>query len=349
MYRFNRKAKQISRLLYANWVKIIVTGAAGHVGAKTVQRLKENGFQVVGIDNYSKYYSPDYKLARVQNLDIRDEVETVDIREKNKLDDFFKKFQPHKVIHLAARPGVRASWLDISEYNSNNIIGFENILGSCHNHGVEQLIYASSSSVYGDLAKAPFAEDGILSMPKSYYALSKMTNEFHGLNYSNSNSRTSVEKSMKLTGLRFFTIYGPWGRPDMATLKFISSALLGEPARLTADLSVARDFTFIDDVVDFLNHAAINPQQNSHEIYNVCGGKPETLNNLISEIRGFDLDLELQSFPSSEYDVKMTHGSIEKIKLAGFPIPQTSLAVGVKKVVEWAREVDISDLKKWTF
>jgi UDP-glucuronate 4-epimerase len=329
-------------------MKVIVTGAAGHVGAKTVQRLKENNFQVIGLDNFSNYYSPEYKLARIENLGIRDVIETVDIREKAQLNDFFKNFQPQKVIHLAARPGVRANWLDISDYNSNNIIGFENILSVCHNHGVEQLIYASSSSVYGDLAKAPFTENSILSIPKSYYALSKMTNEFHGLNYSNSNSRTSVGNSMKLTGLRFFTIYGPWGRPDMATLKFISSALLGEPARLTADLSVARDFTFIDDVVDFLNHTAVNSQQNAHEIYNVCGGKPESLNNLISEIRSFDLDLVLQSFPSSEYDVKMTHGSIEKIKLASFPIPQTSLAVGVQKVVEWARSVDISDLKKWT-
>jgi len=330
-------------------MRILVTGAAGHVGSSVVSNLKHKGFQIVGVDNFSSYYSTKYKMARVQAFGIKDDIKELDIRDKDSLNDLFDNFKPQKVVHLAARPGVRAQWRDISEYNSNNILGFENILTACHAHKVEQLIFASSSSVYGDLAQSPFKEESVLSVPKSYYALSKLTNEFHARNYVSSNDSDGGNHRMRLTGLRFFTIYGPWGRPDMATLRFITSGILKLPAELTAELSVARDFTYIDDVANFVNSVITNNQDSIFEIYNVCGGKPETLNNLISEINLNGIELLLNSRPQSEYDVKMTHGSTSKILAAGHPIPQTSLSTGVKNVVEWARSLDSKDLKKWIF
>lgn len=326
-------------------MKVLITGAAGHIGAVTLKELSNQGLEVIGVDNFSNYYSPKYKIERIKSLSVFDKVKTLDVRDLSLLTNLFRTFKPNIVVHLAARPGVRASWDQISDYNSNNIVGFENILTLSHNFGVEQLIFASSSSVYGDSTPAPYSENYKLSLPKSYYALSKLANEFHALNYSK--SIELKDSSMTLMGLRFFTVYGPWGRPDMATLQFISSSILGKKAKLSADLSVSRDFTYVNDVANFIVHAVKTKPVQSFDIYNVCGGKPESLGRLMEIISLNGLDLQFELSERHDSDVILTHGSTEKIYKAGFPLPKTNLQDGIKSVIEWARGINPVDLESW--
>jgi len=320
-------------------MKILVTGAAGHIGAATLSSLINQGHEAIGIDSFTSYYSPAYKEARIASFGISSKITNLDLADYKKLSLLLEEFKPQKIIHLAARPGVRADWNKLNEYIVNNIQGFQNLIQASKLTEVKQIIYASSSSVYGDDCHPPLKEEMKLSAPKSFYALSKLSNEIA--------AKLAADQKMKFTGLRFFTVYGPWGRPDMAILQFLVSAMSGEKANLTGDLSTKRDFTYIDDVVDFISKLSDKDQVEVNEIYNVGGGRPRSLNEMIEIFRTLGVDVKLQSGEISTLDVKITDACNLKLAGAGLPTPKIPLEIGLKRVLNWSMSQKLDSLITW--
>ena len=224
---------------------ILITGSAGFIGSALVVRLLTLGHTVIGIDNHNDYYDPTLKLARV-NRAIKDLNYThvnLDISNKSALLSIFKKFKPEIVINMAAQAGVRYSITNPNAYIQSNIVGFANILEACRISKIKHLVYASSSSVYGENTKIPYSENYNTDRPLSLYAATKKSNELMAYSYSHL-------YGFKTTGMRFFTIYGPWGRPDMALFKFTQSILNGDTIQLFNYGNHLRDFTYIDDAVE---------------------------------------------------------------------------------------------------
>ena len=226
-------------------MRIIVTGSAGFIGGNLTSCLLNSDHEVIGIDNYSDYYSKDMKNERVKHLNLGNNLIKADISNVSEIMPIFESFQPDIVINLAAQGGVRASKNNPLPYLQSNQIGFLNIIEACKRYKVRKLIFASSSSVYGDSKKFPLSEDDELITPKSIYALSKISNELIAKHY--------PTNQLQIFGLRFFTVYGPWGRPDMAVFRLIAAGLMERPFKLTANIELKRDFTFVDDVSDQLD------------------------------------------------------------------------------------------------
>jgi len=323
---------------------VLVTGAAGFIGSALVKKLLKRDLKVVGIDNLNSYYSVNLKLARLKSINDQNNnlgswlFKKISLQDKDALKKLFNENNFQTVINLAAQAGVRYSIENPSEYIESNIVGFNNILENCKEFKVSHLIYASSSSVYGLSKNMPFSERHEVNNPISVYAATKISNE-------NMAYVSSHLYGIKTTGLRFFTVYGPWGRPDMAPMIFTKRILSKEPIYLFNNGLMERDFTYIDDVIKgilicFSNK--LESDRNSenknfipHEIFNIGNGKPIKLNDFIQTL---EEELKVKAIkelkPIQPGDVISTSADISKLNKLGY-IPETSLKKGIKKFLEW--------------
>jgi len=312
--------------------KILVTGAAGFIGFHLSKSLLEDGFEVLGIDNLNDYYDPKLKHAR---LDIikkypNFKFEKVDIADRESLTKAFVDFAPNKVVNLAAQAGVRYSLTNPYAYLDSNLIGFLNILELCRHNDVEGLIYASSSSVYGSNKKIPFSVDDRVDNPISLYAATKKANELIAHSYSHL-------YGLHTTGLRFFTVYGPWGRPDMAMYIFADKISKVEPIQVFNNGKMKRDFTYIDDIVSGIR--ASMDKNYKHEVFNIGNHRSEDLMYMIELIEKYIGKKAIIDFkPMQPGDVPESFADIEKSnRMLGY-IPSVNIDVGIEELVKWYGE-----------
>ena len=309
---------------------ILVTGAAGFIGFHVAKVLCENKAEVVGIDNVCDYYDPALKRARLDRLKdfTRFHFYEADICDYSFLTSLFQQHPITKVCHLAAQAGVRYSLTNPFAYQKSNNEGFLNVIECARHHHVENFVYASSSSVYGANTKMPFSESDRVDTPVSLYAATKRSNELVAHCYSHL-------YELPCSGLRFFTVYGPWGRPDMALFIFTRAILEGKPIDVYNNGNMRRNFTYIDDIVKgvllTLNTSA------AYEIYNIGNSRAENLLDFIHEIeRNCDKKAEMNFLPMQPGDVPETVADITKLKKLGYD-PATNIDEGVKRFVEWYR------------
>ncbi len=333
-------------------MRILITGTAGFIGFHTARAMLAKGHEIVGIDVLNDYYDPALKEARLGILKKHDNFTEarLDIADAEALREVFAKFRPARVIHLAAQAGVRYSLENPQSYVDSNLQGFLNILECCHHAEVEHLVYASSSSVYGANPVLPFRESDGVHHPLSFYAATKIAGEAMAHSYAHT-------YGLPCTGLRFFTVYGPWGRPDMAYFKFTRAILNGEPIDVYNQGDMRRDFTYVDDVVegisrvsDKIPHAAprqadsryMNPGQSRVApiaLYNIGGGTQEELMTMIHALEeNLGVKAKLNFMPMQTGDVQETLSDSSALwDAVGFK-PATSLADGMAKFVKWYRE-----------
>lgn len=316
--------------------KVLVTGAAGFIGFHLSRRLLGEGIAVVGIDNLNDYYDVRLKEARLSIL--KESSDFVFYREniadKNVIMDIFEKQKPDIVVNLAAQAGVRYSISNPDVYVESNLIGFYNILEACRKYPVEHLLFASSSSVYGNQKKVPFSTEDNVDKPISFYAATKKSNELMAFTYSHL-------YGIKTTGLRFFTVYGPYGRPDMAYFSFAEKISNGEEIKVFNNGDMWRDFTYIDDIVEGIFRMlekAPKPDEegNCYKIYNIGNNKPEKLMYFI-ELLEEKLNKKAKKLylPMQPGDVYQTYADISELQEDfGFE-PKTSLEEGLDRFVEW--------------
>ena len=321
--------------------RILVTGAAGFIGFHVSRALLERDYEVVGIDNLNDYYSVRLKEDRLGQLrdHRRFHFHRVDVAERTGVQKIFQGLQGCTVIHLAAQAGVRYSLDNPDAYIDSNLLGFANILEGCRHQAVGHLVYASSSSVYGANQKTPFSVTDPVDHPISLYAATKRANELMAHAYSHLYQIPS-------TGLRFFTVYGPWGRPDMALFKFTQSILAGSPINVYNNGQMQRDFTYIDDVVEGILRVQQKPPatttgKNSapHKIYNLGNHQPVELLDLIELVeRSLGKQAQKNFLPMQPGDVPATFADVsELMQDVGFH-PQTPIETGVQRFVDWYLE-----------
>jgi UDP-glucuronate 4-epimerase len=314
-------------------MKTLVTGAAGFIGYHVSERLLAEGRQVVGVDNLSAYYDPGLKRARLARLLLypQFEFEASDIADRAAIKALFARETFGNVIHLAAQPGVRDSIDHPHACAEANLTGFLHVLEGCRRARVRHLIYASSSSVYGANTKLPFSTADAVDSPISLYAATKRANELMAHCYSHL-------YDLPATGLRFFTVYGPWGRPDMAPFRFAAAILGGQAIDVYNYGRMWRDFTYIDDIAEgVLRIAAREPA--GYRLFNVAGSQPVGLMEFIGELEGaFGRRARKRFLPAQPGDVIATHADVEDFwQAAGFR-PSTPLAVGIERFARWYRE-----------
>ena len=327
-------------------MKILITGAAGFIGSHMVRALVNRGNSVLPLDNFADYYSVDYKRLRVTELhEDPNQLQIVDISDRAALEQAFSSFKPEYVIHLAAQAGVRLSLNQSQIYISSNIEGFYNVLCCAEDYGVKGFLYASSSSVYGDSTPTPYSETSLTLRPKSIYGVSKLTNEM----FAEIQARKS---NMRFRGLRFFTVYGPWGRPDMAYFRIINAAQNKSQFHMFGDGSVIRDFTYVDDVVNAISQLVVDLGSRSggfHDVVNVAGGKPSSLTQMIEEIsKQLGEKISIDKSGMHVNDVKSTAADTSYLSSLTTRIPSTSLEEGISRVIEWAKQPRVQPhLKAW--
>ena len=326
--------------------KVLVTGAAGFIGFSVCNELIRLGVEVCGIDNLNNYYDPKLKKSRLKILLQKGmPFSKIDLSDKEKLDNILDEFKPSTVINLAAQAGVRYSLENPHAYINSNIVGFLNILECSKNHSVEHLIYASSSSVYGLNKSFPFSENHNVDHPISLYAASKKSNEAMAHSYSHI-------YNLPCTGLRFFTVYGPWGRPDMALYIFTKKILSGEPIDVYGHGKMKRDFTYIDDIVEGIirlidkpskknkDWSGIKPNPSSSSapwaIFNIGNNKPTQLEYFISLIeKNLGKEAIKNYLEMQPGDVSETAADINNLdQIIGFK-PSTSIEDGIPKFISW--------------
>ena len=331
-------------------MKILVTGSAGFIGSMFSIKLLERGDEVVGIDNHNNYYDPEIKNDRLKLLKKYKNYKhyKIDLNDYDKLSDIFKTFKFNKVVNLAAQAGVRYSIQNPLIYINSNILGFSHILENCRHNKVEHLVYASTSSVYGANTKMPFSEHDSVSHPLSLYAASKLSNELMAHSY-------SYLYNLPTTGLRFFTVYGPWGRPDMALFKFTKAILEGKSIDVFNNGNHTRDFTFIDDIVNGViktldDTATMNPKWNSNQpdpatskapwrIYNIGNNNPVKLMEYISALeKMLNKKAKINFLPLQKGDVPDTYANVDNLKQKFNYKPSTSVIDGVSKFVKWYKD-----------
>jgi len=318
---------------------ILVTGAAGFIGFHVAQRLLQSGHRVVGLDNLNAYYDPRLKAARLDILrnDSRFQFERLDLADRVAVPELFARHRFPVVVHLAAQAGVRYSLRYPHAYVDANLEGFVNVLEGCRHHGCGHLVYASSSSVYGANTKLPFSVDDKADHPVSLYAATKKANELIAHSYSHL-------YRLPVTGLRFFTIYGPWGRPDMAIFLFTKAIVEGTPIRLFNHGRMRRDFTHIDDaaraVLQLVDHAPRGEGAGAPaRIYNVGNNHPEELTHVVAVLeRELGRAAVKEMLPMQPGDVTETFADVaELMRDTGFK-PQTSIEGGLRDFVAWYRD-----------
>ena len=311
--------------------RILVTGAAGFIGFHLSKSLLDDGFEVLGIDNLNDYYDPNLKLARLEQLNPYKNFtfDKIDISDRKSLTKAFTDFKPKKVVNLAAQAGVRYSIENPYAYMESNLVGFLNVIELCRHNNVEGLIYASSSSVYGGNEKIPFSVEDRVDNPISLYAASKKSNELIANSYSHLYGLHS-------TGLRYFTVYGPWGRPDMAMFIFTKNILAGEPISVFNNGKMKRDFTYIDDIISG-TRAAIEKNYKC-EVFNLGNHKSEQLMDVISLIEqtlGKKAEIDFQ--PMQPGDVPESFADIQYSSTKLDFIPKTSIEDGIPLFIDWYR------------
>ncbi len=312
--------------------RVLITGAAGFIGAAVGERLLARGFDVVGLDNLNDYYDPQLKLARIGRVGDAMEFHKADIADEAQLKRLFDESGPFGVVvNLAAQAGVRYSLENPDAYAQSNLVGFLNVLECCRTYGVPHLVYASSSSVYGLNEEVPFRETDRVDRPASLYAATKKSNELMAHAYSHL-------FGFATTGLRFFTVYGPWGRPDMAPFLFADAILHGRPIKVFNGGKMERDFTYIDDVAEMVARAVEQAPTKPVRIFNVGNQQPVVLGEFISEIeRATGCEAAKVMLPMQPGDVERTYAdSSAAIAEFGFK-PSTPLREGIEKTVEWFR------------
>jgi UDP-glucuronate 4-epimerase len=333
-----------------NTKTILVTGSAGFIGFFLSLSLLEQDYYVVGVDNHNDYYDTKIKDARLDRLSKYSKYQhhKIDLSDKKNLDEVFKNQKPQIVVNLAAQAGVRYSLENPIAYINANIVGFANILENCRYHQVEHLVYASSSSVYGANTKMPFSEHDSVNHPLSVYAASKKSNELMAHAYSHL-------YQLPTTGLRFFTVYGPWGRPDMALFKFTKAILEEKPLDVFNYGKHTRDFTYIDDIVEGViktinNPATGNSNWNSNQpdpanskapwcIYNIGNNKPVQLMDYIGALeKTLGKKARINFLPLQKGDVPDTYANSDNLKEKFNYKPSTSVYDGVSKFVKWYKE-----------
>ena len=331
-------------------MKILVTGSAGFIGSELCIKLLERGDAVIGIDNHNDYYDPSLKEARLARylghpnyIHLR-----FDISDRKALEKVFEDYQPNRVVNLAAQAGVRYSIENPDAYIQSNIVGFFNVLQCCAQNKIEHLVYASSSSVYGANTSTPFSEHDSAEHPLSLYAASKKSNEMMAHAYSHL-------YGLPTTGLRFFTVYGPWGRPDMAPFKFANAIISDEKLMVYNFGKHARDFTFIDDVIEGIlqviyspskpnkNWSSQSPDPSSspapYRIFNIGNSNPTDLLDFINALgKALGKKAEMEFLPMQMGDVMNTYANVDEMsKRFGYK-PSTDINDGVKSFAEWYQE-----------
>ena len=336
-------------------MRILITGSVGFIGYHLSKRLLEENISVIGIDNMNSYYDIKLKEARLQNLrkitlkeNINFNFIKADINNKSLINEIFEANKPDIVLNLAAQAGVRYSIENPSAYIQTNLVGFSNILEACRKYPVKQLIYASSSSVYGGNTKMPFSEKEGANHPVSLYAATKRSNELLAHSYSHLYSIPSI-------GLRFFTVYGPWGRPDMALFLFTKAILNAEPIKVFNHGNMQRDFTYIDDIIESIlrlikkppkpdkSFDTSNPRADTswapHMIFNIGNSTPESLTDYISAIEdSLGIVAKKIFLPMQPGDVPSTYSDCSNLEKYIDYKPNTSIKDGVEVFVNWYKE-----------
>lgn len=310
-------------------MKVLVTGAAGFIGYHLVQRLLGRGDEVVGIDNLCDYYPvvlKEARLAQVQGDRFR--FIRMDLADREALPALFAAERFDAVVNLAAQAGVRYSVENPWAYVDSNLVGFVNVLECCRHYPVRHLVYASSSSVYGGNEKTPFSEEDRVDDPVSLYAATKKSCELMAACYSRL-------YGIRATGLRFFTVYGPWGRPDMSPMLFASAILAGRPIKVFNHGDMRRDFTYIDDIVEGVVRV-LDRVPASHEIYNIGCGSPVRLMDFIAELeRALGREAQKEWLPMQPGDVYQTYADTAKLERDLGYKPGVTLREGIRRFVDW--------------
>lgn len=325
----------------------IVTGSSGFIGAALTKKLLSAGWTILGIDSHTDYYSIALKELRNEELLRHSNFSfaQIDLVDANALEEIIKKFQPDTVFHLAAQAGVRIPVDGIHRYTESNLTGFSNMLQLSVKHLVPNFIYASSSSVYGDFAKLPYAETELKLTPSSFYGATKLSNEIL--------TRPLVSGSKtRARGMRFFTVYGPMGRPDMAYFRIFSNLISGSKFELYGDGLVERDFTYIDDCVEMikrLQSELTTRQPGFADVVNVGGGHPVSMRELIRlTTEELGMQLEIKQVDSNPNDAARTMADPTYLQELVGAKPETSLKSGLSKTIEWAsKKVSPSQLLEW--
>jgi len=330
-------------------LKIIVTGAAGFIGYNLTEKLLANKYKVIGIDNLNDYYEVALKENRIKNITHDNfSLHRINLEDREALNKVFDIEKPNIVINLAAQAGVRYSLENPHAYIESNIVGFMNILEACRHNEVGQLIYASSSSVYGANTSLPFSTSDNIDHPLSLYAATKKANELMAHTYSSL-------YGIPTTGLRFFTVYGPWGRPDMALFKFTKNIIEGKPIDVYNNGDMMRDFTFVDDIVEAISRlvekkakpnpewSGKNPDPSSsyapYKVYNIGNNSPVNLMDFIAAIEEKVGKKAIKNYmPLQAGDVPATYADVEDLYRDIDFRPQTTIKDGVGKFVDWYRD-----------
>lgn len=329
--------------------KVFLTGAAGFIGFHVAQRLLADGDQVLGFDNLNSYYDPALKRARLAQLTPHKAFTFIegDLASREQMQAAFAAGPFDVVVHLAAQAGVRYSLSHPHAYAESNLLGFVNVLEGCRHGKVGHLVYASSSSVYGANAKLPFSERDSIDHPVSLYAASKKANELMAHTY-------SALYQLPTTGLRFFTVYGPWGRPDMSPFLFTRNILEGKPIQVFNNGHHRRDFTYIDDIVEGIIRVMAQPARGNpawdamqpdaasskapYAVYNIGNGNPENLLEYIQAIEAAcGRKAIMEMLPQQPGDVAETHADTSLLRAATGYAPATPVAVGITRFVNWYR------------
>jgi UDP-glucuronate 4-epimerase len=341
--------------------RVLVTGAAGFIGFHLSKRLLERGFSVVGLDNLNDYYDPELKYARLAQLGVaREQIQEgkfcvaasadfgfiqLSLENQEGLNELFRYQSFDLVLHLAAQAGVRYSLINPHAYINSNIVGFLNILEACRHHQIQHLVYASSSSVYGLNTEMPFSTAHNVDHPVSLYAASKKSNELMAHTYSHL-------FGLATTGLRFFTVYGPWGRPDMAPYLFTRAILAGEPIKVFNEGRMIRDFTYVGDIVEGILQVAEraplpnpdwNPANNDpahssapYRLYNIGNNQPVQLGDFIAAIeQALGKTAIKQMLPLQPGDVTATFADVRELEADTGYKPSTTLVEGIRDLVDW--------------
>ena len=312
-------------------MKILVTGAAGFIGMHCAKRLLERGDEVVGIDNLSPYYSVQLKKDRLSQLEHpKFSFKQIDIADAESLQKVFAASKPQAVLHLAAQAGVRYSLENPGAYIQTNLVGFANVLECCRRQPPGHLVYASSSSVYGANSELPWSEVQNVDRPVSLYAATKKSNELLAYAYSHL-------FGLNTTGLRYFTVYGPWGRPDMSAFLFAQAILQGKPIQVFNHGDMQRDFTYIDDIVEGTLRVLDQPVRNA--VYNIGNHQPVGLLDYIAALeRAFGKEAKLEMKPMQPGDVKASFADTSALRAAVGFAPSTPLETGLQRFADWFRQ-----------